>query len=95
MQTHVIFPRVHVARNERRIDRQPPHLGAMHFEETAQTFLLVELLQFIAIFEIDQNGMPAAAIVFRLDETCAGFPRIDDLSDCFRTNGWMIDESNQ
>src|ERR1041384_8603887 len=64
----IIFPRVHVARNERRVDRQPPHLIPMSVEERAQALLRIEMQQVMSVFEIDQDGMSPAPIEFRLDE---------------------------
>ena len=78
MKLDVIFPRVHVARNERRVDWQPPNLIAMSVEERAQAPLRIEMQQVMSVFQIDQDGMTPASIEFRLDELSSLNPCIDD-----------------
>src|SRR6266567_8346391 len=41
VQPLVIFPRVHVARNVRRIDEHPAHFVPMRVEDSAQPFLRI------------------------------------------------------
>ena len=53
VQSPVIFPRVHVARNIRGFDRNPFDLIAMVGEQPAQTAFGVEPQQFIPVCQID------------------------------------------
>ena len=53
VQSLVIFPRVHVARNVRRFNRNPLDLVAMGGEQPAQTAFGIELQQFITVLQID------------------------------------------
>src|SRR5712671_6136156 len=63
MQSPVIFPRVHVARNIRRFDRDPFDLIAMGGEQPAQTAFGVEPQQFASVSLIDKDRMAAASLV--------------------------------
>src|SRR6185369_8598155 len=60
MQVEVIFPRVHVARNERRRDRQAQYLFAAFGEQGTQAALGVEVKQLVAVAKVDQHRMTAA-----------------------------------
>src|SRR5205823_13267838 len=53
VQSLVIFPRVHVARNVGRLNRNAPHLFSVRIEQRAQTSLRIEGQQFITVSEID------------------------------------------
>src|SRR5437870_1491913 len=53
VQSLVIFPRVHVARNVGRFNRNAPHLFSVRIEQRAQTSLRIEGQQFITVSEID------------------------------------------
>jgi hypothetical protein len=53
VQSPVIFPRVHVARNIRRFNRNPFDLVAMSGEQSAQTAFGFERQQFITVLQID------------------------------------------
>ena len=94
VQASVIFPRVHVARNIRRFDRNPFDLIAMRREQRAQTALGVERQQLIPIRQIDQDGMPAASFVLGLDDAGSSSPFVDKNLDRGRRHGRMIDQSD-
>src|SRR5437763_2575724 len=68
MHLLVIFPRVDVTRNKCRVNRDPPDGVSMFFKQRAQTFLKINVQQFIAINDIDQNRMAAASFEFRLKD---------------------------
>ena len=53
VQINVIFPRVHVARNVRGVNRHAAHLFSMRIEQRAETSLRIERQQFITVNEID------------------------------------------
>ena len=53
VQSLVIFPRVHVARNIRRFNGNPLDLVAMRGEQSAQTAFGFERQQFITVLQID------------------------------------------
>ena len=53
MERDVIFPRVHVPRNEGRLDRQAEHLVMMLVEQRAQAAPRIEVEQFVTVCEID------------------------------------------
>src|SRR5258706_8899749 len=77
MQSPVIFPRVHVARNIRRFDRNPFDLIAMGGEQPSQTAFGVEPQQFASVRLIDKDRMAAASLVLGLDEMSAATPLVD------------------
>jgi hypothetical protein len=62
VQGHVIIPRIHVASNERGVDGESFYVGAMAGEKGFQAELWGESLEFVAVLEIYQNGVPAAIL---------------------------------
>ncbi len=78
MQSQIIFPRVHIARNVWRFNREPPHLASMCIEERPQARVSIELKQFVTVREIDQDRMTTASLVLGLDQASTAFPGGDD-----------------
>jgi len=94
MQALVIFPRVHVTRNVRRRYGDAPHPLAMRCEQRAQALCGIETYQLIAISQINQDRVSAAACVLRLNQRSAAFPFVDQDLDDFGRHGWMIYQCN-
>jgi hypothetical protein len=94
VQPLVIFPRVHVARNVGRFNRNPFDPIAMRREQRAQTALVVEGQQFVPVSEINQDGMSTASCVLGLDEPGSASPFRGNHPDGFSRNGRMVDQRN-
>ena len=73
VQGEIIFPRVHIARNEWRVYGKAPNLWPMLFKEAAQASIGIEMKQLIKVFSITQNRVTASSFVFRLYESCNDF----------------------
>src|SRR5258708_24486193 len=91
VQPTVIFPRVHVARNIGRFNRNPFDLIAVRREQPAQTALGVKRQQFTPVVKIDQDGVSAATCVLGLDEPGSTSPFVGNDPYGFSRHGRMID----
>lgn len=67
MERLVIIPCIHVAGNEGRGNRDPFDFVLVGFEDAFEAAFWVEIFEFGAIAEIDQNRVSAAVLV-RWDE---------------------------
>jgi len=74
VQREVIFPRVQVARNERRVDRHAPHIGPMPFKEASQAGVRIEVLQFGPINQVDQHRVTTSSVMLRLNQRVSSAP---------------------
>src|SRR5436190_13637981 len=90
VQGQVIFPRVHVARNERRVDRQPPNFWPVLIKQAPQSSFRIQVNQLIKETAIDQHGMSASSFMLGLHERRTIFPFVKNQFDGRTGNRWMI-----
>jgi hypothetical protein len=62
IQGEVIIPLIDVAGNEGRVDGEAFHFGLMGLEEAFQAEVWVEVFEFGAVLEIDQDRVAAAVL---------------------------------
>ena len=67
----------------------------MFDEETTKAGVRIEMFQFIAIAEVDQDRMATFPFEIGLDELGAAAPTLNQESDRFRLNGRMVSRRNQ
>ena len=70
MQRAVIFPRIDVSGNKRRINGHAENLSAMFVEQSTQASLRIKTQELISKTEIDENGVPTAAFILGRQQLC-------------------------
>jgi|GEM_PF-5357272 hypothetical protein len=95
MQADVIFPCIHIARNERGRDREPANVVTVGVKQGAQTALRIQAEHFVAQIQINQDRMAATPFELWNDQFGAGLPCVDYCFDNFDWDCRMIYQSDK